>query len=327
MPPSNVSLRSVSGAGATRRIVVIGDVMADVVARTDVAPRLGTDTDGHVSSSGGGSGANTACWLAYLGHPVSFIGTVGADPFGVAARDLLEGSGVDVRLRVDPTRATGICVVLVGPDRERTMIPDAGANRTLSVADLAEDLFVAGDHLHVSGYSLLRPGSRAAALVALRRAHEHQMTTSLDAASAGPIADVGAARVLPWLIDVDLLLANGDEARALSAGLPDGVALDALGADVVVKLGSGGASWSRDGASVAAPALLVPVVDTTGAGDAFAAGFLPTYLEGSGPAAALHEGVRTAALAVSRTGARPQRPNAQNVSADTVTLTRGAPIR
>ena len=296
------------GGTSTRRIVVIGDVMADVVARTDVTPRIGTDTDGHVSSSGGGSGANTACWLAYLGHPVSFVGSVGDDPFGVTALDLLESSGVDVRLRVDPTRATGICVVLVGPDRERTMIPDVGANQTLSVTDLAQDLFVAGDHLHVSGYSLLRPGSRAATLLALRRARERGMTTSLDAASAGPIADVGAARMLSWLVDVDLLLANGDEAQALSVGLPDGIALDTLGADVVVKLGSGGARWSRDGESVTTPALSVPVVDTTGAGDAFAAGFLPTYLERSGPAAALREGVKTAALAVSRTGARPNGP-------------------
>jgi sugar/nucleoside kinase (ribokinase family) len=316
----------VPDAGNIRHIVVIGDVMADVVARTDVAPRIGTDTDGHVSTSGGGSGANTACWLAYLGHPVSFVGTVGADPFGVAARGLLEDMGVDARVRVDPVRATGICVVLVGPDRERTMIPDVGANQTLTVTDLAPDLFVAGDHLHVSGYSLLRPGSRAATLVALRRAHEHGMTTSVDAASAGPIADVGAARMLSWLVDVDLLLANGDEAQALSVGLPEGSALDTLGADVVVKLGSVGASWSRDGRSVTTPALSVPVVDTTGAGDAFAAGFLPTYLDGSGAAAALRDGVRTAALAVSRTGARPERPSARNVIADTATLTRDAPI-
>jgi sugar/nucleoside kinase (ribokinase family) len=316
----------VPDAGNIRRIVVIGDVMADVVARTDETPRIGTDTDGHVSSSGGGSGANTACWLAYLGHRVSFVGTVGADPFGVAARELLAHSGVDARLRVDPARPTGICVVLVGPDRERTMIPDVGANQTLSVTDLAPDLFVVGDHLHVSGYSLLRAGSRAAALVALRRAHEYGMTTSLDAASAGPIADVGAARMLSWLIDVDLLLANGDEAQALSVGLPNDSALDTLGADVVVKLGSGGARWSRDGEAVTVPALSVPVVDTTGAGDAFAAGFLPTYLDGGGPAAALRDGVKTAAQAVSHPGARPERPSAQNVIADTTTLTSDAPI-
>jgi sugar/nucleoside kinase (ribokinase family) len=132
--------------------------------------------------------------------------------------------------------------------------------------------------------------------------------------------------MLSWLIDVDLLLANGDEAQALSVGLPNDSALDTLGADVVVKLGSGGARWSRDGEAVTVPALSVPVVDTTGAGDAFAAGFLPTYLDGGGPAAALRDGVKTAAQAVSHPGARPERPSAQNVIADTTTLTSDAPI-
>lgn len=292
-----------SPTGPGRRVVVIGDLMADVVARTDVAPRFGTDTDGHVSLSGGGSGANTACWLAYLGHRVTFLGRVGDDPFGQAARSLLRESGVDARLRVDPSRATGICIVLVGPDRERTMIPDPGANLVLSVEDLAPDLFVAGDHLHLSGYTLLRTGSRAAGLVALRRAHSHGMTTSVDVASAGPITDTGPARVLSWLVDVDLLFANADEADVLSRGL--GTTLDAIGAELVVKLGRDGAQWSRNGRSATVPALAAAVVDTTGAGDAFAAGYLPAFLDGSDPAAALDKGVRTAALAVSRPGARP----------------------
>lgn len=297
------------------RVVVIGDVMSDVVARTDVTPRFGTDTDGQVTWSGGGSGANTASWLAYLGHPVSFVGRVGDDPFGVAARAMLAQGGVDVRLQLDPTRATGICVVLVGPDRERTMIPDAGANAVLSVADLSADLFTHGDHLHLSGYSLLRAGSRAAALIALRRAHHTGMTTSVDVASAGPISDVGAARFLSWLVDVDLLFANSDEAAVLTAGLGGGGTLDDLVPDVVVKLGAVGARWSRSGRHVEVPAPRVEVVDTTGAGDAFAAGYLPAYLTGADPETSLGAGTRAAAQAVAQPGARPDGP------------VRGAPIR
>jgi sugar/nucleoside kinase (ribokinase family) len=291
-----------------RRIVVIGDVMTDVVVRPVQDPRLGTDTSGRITTCGGGSAANTACWLSHLGYRATFVGRVGADPFGAEARDGLERCGVEARLTVDGSRATGMCVVLVGPDGERTMIPDPGANQVLSVDELPSDLFVPGDHLHLSGYSLLRPGSRTAALVALHRARSCAMTTSVDVASAGPIADAGAARFLSWLVDVDVVLANSDEAGVLSTALPDGVGLDALGADVVVKLGGGGARWSRDGVTASALADPVTVVDTTGAGDAFAAGFLPGFLESHEPEQALRAGVAAARLAVSQAGARPAVP-------------------
>lgn len=294
------------------RFVVIGDVMTDVVAATDRPLRTGTDTPGHVRTSGGGSAANTAHWLAATGHHVTFVGRVGDDPFGAAALDLLRTAGVDLAVGTDPHRATGTCVVLVGPDGERTMIPDAGANVTLTTRDVAAARFARGDHLHLSGYSLLRPESREAALAAVREAAATGMTTSVDAASAGPIADVGAGPMMGWLSGVGVLLANADEAAALTGtggADPARTARDlaaALGALVVVKLGPDGAlSCPPDGEVTRIAAGAGAVVDSTGAGDAFAAGFLPEHLAGTGAAAALRAGADLAGRALQRLGARP----------------------
>jgi sugar/nucleoside kinase (ribokinase family) len=304
------------------RYVVVGQWMTDVVAALPGPLREGTDTAAHVQVLGGGAAANTAAWLAYDGHPTTLVARVGDDLLGRAGRSELEGLGVRCALAVDPVRPSGTCIVLVGPDGERTMVPDAGANAGLRPGDLDDDLFRAGSHLHLSGYTLLVDGSRMAGLSALDRARLRGMTTSVDVASVGPLVDTGAARFLSWVTGVDVLLANGSEA-ALLAGLPapratddDATALAAadlaarslgsMASTVVVKLGPLGAV-ARDAGGAEAAALAVPVdvVDTTGAGDAFAAGFLPAWVDGAGLQRALERGNRSAARVVSRVGARP----------------------
>ena len=110
------------------RVVVLGDVMVDVVARLvgPVAP--GSDSPARVAFQGGGQAANTAAWLAVAGARVALVGRVGADAAGRDAVDELGALGVETRLAVDSERSTGTCVVVVAPDGERTMFPDAGAN-------------------------------------------------------------------------------------------------------------------------------------------------------------------------------------------------------
>lgn len=311
-----------SGAVAEPRFVVVGQWMTDVVASLPGPLREGTDTPAHVVVVGGGAAANTAAWLAHAGHRVVLVGRIGDDLLGRAGRAELEAEGVECSLVVDPHLPSGTCVVLVAPDGERTMVPDAGANENLAPQDLADDLFVTGDHLHLSGYTLLRDGSRMAGLSALDRARLRGMTTSVDVASAGPIADVGPARFLSWIAGIDVLLANESEA-ALLAGLPaprddDDPATARAGAELaartlcgsvgttVVKLGAlGSFLMGPDGVAVQADAVPVDVVDTTGAGDAFAAGFLPAWRAGGDPARALERGNAVAAHAVARLGARP----------------------
>ena len=113
------------------RVVVVGDLMTDAVARARYALARASDTPAIVTMHGGGSGANIASWLAVEGAEVAFIGRRGADITG-RNRDMeLMGYGVDARLVMDPERPTGTCVVLVTHKGERTMLSDPGANAAL----------------------------------------------------------------------------------------------------------------------------------------------------------------------------------------------------
>jgi sugar/nucleoside kinase (ribokinase family) len=287
------------------RIIVLGDVMVDVVTRLSAPLAAASDAPAVIRFHGGGSAANTAAWLAEAGAEPVLVGRVGDDERGRSARDALRAAGVDARLGADPELATGTCVVIVGPDGERTMAPDAGANDGLSDADLADDLLSAGGHLHVAGYALLRAGSRPAARAAISRALSRGMTVSVDPSSA--------ALLSPEFLDhaggAGLLLPNVDEARMLSGEADPERAARALATrfdEVVVTLGADGALWT-DGREIVRTAA-IPVeaaVDSTGAGDAFAAGLLAARLRGAAPAEALAAGVRLAAEAVRRPGGRP----------------------
>jgi sugar/nucleoside kinase (ribokinase family) len=172
------------------------------------------------------------------------------------------------------------------------MLPDPGANDALSIADIPDDVFDRGT-LHVSGYALLRHGPRAAALTAMDRARDAGMKISVDPASAAPLANdpVFLDRITP----IDLLLPNEDEVEVLGRQLNV--------PEIVITRGARGSTWTDGFESVDERAMPADVVDTTGAGDAFAAGFLSVW-PGSVPDA-LAAGARLAAEAVQRRGGRP----------------------
>ena len=183
------------------------------------------------------------------------------------------------------------------------MLPDAGANAGLDAVPLPADAV----HLHLAGYALLHPGSRPAARALLAAAHAAGLGVSVDPSSAAPLQRAGAAAFLEWVGGIDLLVPNRDEAAALT-GMPDprgaARALSAHVREVVVKLGAQGALWTDGETQVRAPAVDVLVSDTTGAGDAFAAGLLAARLAGAEPADALGAGCALAAEAVAREGGR-----------------------
>lgn len=294
----------------TGRVVCLGDVMLDVLAVLPGPLQHASDTPAPVTLGHGGSAANTAAWLAFCGVPSYFAGRVGDDAFGREAVRALLDQGVFPLVSTDPDAATGVCIVLVSPGGERTMIPSSGANVTIRRADLGPDLLGGTDHLHLSGYSLLNEGSREAALYALERAASVGASVSVDAASAGPIRSVGGAAFLDWLPEGTLLLANADEVRALSPQQANDAALDHLvarGLTVVLKQGGAGAVVARGAARVTVPAIPVTAVDTTGAGDAFAAGVLAALHRGRDLVEAVHEGNALGTRAVGMVGARPTR--------------------
>jgi ribokinase len=288
------------------RVVVLGDVMVDVVTRLSGPVAPGSDSPAEISFEGGGQAANTAAWLAVAGATVTLVARVGDDAAGRAAAEELSGLGVEARLACDPALPTGTVVVLVGKDGERTMFPDAGANGALAPEDLQGDLLEAGSHLHVAGYALLRDGSRAAALSAVERAGAAGMTVSVDPSSAALLA--GGVEQLGN--GVALLLPNAPEAAALTGLDEPAAAARALAEsfpEVVVTLGEEGALWTDGDRVLRVGAELAEVVDTTGAGDAFAAGLLAARVRGAEPEETLEAGCALAASAVATTGARPLR--------------------
>lgn len=292
----------------TRRCVVLGDVMMDISAVIDADIAYASDTPARVAFLPGGVGANTSAWMAVRGEPVTLVGAVGPDVFGRTIRERLSSIGVDVHLSEAPD-PTGACVIIVDRRRERTMFPDAGANSGVKRADVLAKVG-ADDHLHVSGYTLVNPATREVALAALDHARRVGATCSLDPASAAPILSHRTLfdSVLPH---VDLLLANELEAEALTGRDDPHAALELLAdrtPSVVVKVGARGAIARDASGTVEAPSRATEILDTTGAGDAFTAGFLPAWLRGEGLVEALASGQEVAALAVARVGASPLDP-------------------
>ncbi len=293
------------------RVVVVGDLMTDTVAHASLALARGSDTPATVTMHGGGSGANIAAWLAVDGAEVAFVGRRGADIAG-RNRDMeLMGYGVDARLVMDPERPTGTCVVMVTHKGDHTMLSDPGANAALSHEDLPKDLFTPGGHLHVSGYTLLNAGSRQAVLAALSHADRAGMSISVDGASSAPLERVGAEPFLQLTNGATLLFVNAAQGKVLTGRDDPGQAARVLNAwypHVVMKLGADGAMMYSNGRPdpVRVPAQPVErVIDGTGAGDAFCAGFLPAWLDNKPPGEALASGCRLAARALSLVGARP----------------------
>jgi sugar/nucleoside kinase (ribokinase family) len=290
-----------SGSTGRVRIVSAGDLMVDVLARLPGPLAVGSDTPAPISYAGGGAAANVAAWAVVAGASATFVGRVGADPPGRQAVADLVTAGVETRVVADPDLPTGTIIVLIDPAAERTMIPSAGANESR----LSPQLPPEADWLCLSGYALLRPATRSWAVETLETAHSRGWSIAVDAASAAPLAALGASAFFE-LVGADVvLLANGDEAQVLTGHDDPARAATALASragSAVVKCGAAGVVWSAGGEPVTVPAVPSEVVDTTGAGDAFAAGFLAA---GGAGVHALEAGVGLAARAVAQLGARP----------------------
>lgn len=289
-------------------VVVVGDVINDIIVRPLGAIGVGTDTPSGIARSPGGSGANQAAWLAALHTPVRFVGKVGAEdaPYHRAA---LEQLGVETWLAPDDKVATGTIVVLVSADGERSMFTDRGANRRLRAADLPERLLDGAGLMHVSGYQLFEPATRAALRHLWATALQAGIPTSVDPASLAGLREVGREAFLEWTSGGELVFPNLDEGRQLTGrDEPDAIVGALLESYPVValKLGAAGALVAAaDGGRVQVAAPPTNVVDSTGAGDAFCAGFLTPWLRGGDLEECALCGVAAAARATARVGGRP----------------------
>lgn len=292
-------------------VVVVGDVMNDVVVRPLGSVHPGSDTDSEIRRSPGGSGANQAAWLARLGVPVRFYGRAGAADAAEHAA-ALRREGVDVRLGIDDELPTGNIVVLVTSDGERHMFTDRGANLGLCEADLPDEVNGVS-HLHVSGYALFDPATRRAVAALIEMATRHAVPVSCDPSSESYLRAMGREPFLAATGGVETIFPNVAEARflagddAVSSDAEVAAALTAFYPTVVVKLGRRGALVATRGAQpVHVGAAETDMVDTTGAGDAFFAGYLAAAVGGAAPADAARTGVETAANAIRHMGGRPE---------------------
>ncbi len=275
-------------------VLVVGDANVDLVLRGDVVPRFGQAEQ--LAETGdlvlGGSASIAASGVARLGVSTSLVARVGADTFGTFTLDALRRSGVDVsRVEVADREATGLSVILSTPD-DRAILTVPGTIPTLTGAHVLAALDARTGSpgvVHVASY-FLQPRLAADLPGVLAAARERGWTTSLDTNWDPHERWTGLADVLPHL---DVLLPNRNELRAIAGSLgvepaeaedPDvalAAALAARGPRVVVKDGArGGWSVGPDGAVVRAPGLVVDVVDTTGAGDSFDAGYLAAVAHG-----------------------------------------------
>jgi sugar/nucleoside kinase (ribokinase family) len=267
-------------------VVCLGILVADVIGR----PLRAVPAPGRLvlvdemSLHTGGCAVNSATALARLGIPVEVVGKVGADPFGDFLIDTMDKRGIRTRgVSRDEQTGTSATMVMVDPDGERRFVHYIGANACLTLADVDLAIVQSASILHVGG-SLVLPGIDGEPTAdLLRKARASGVVTFLDTVWD----DTGRwmQSLEPCLPQLDYFIPSLPEAQAIT-GLsdPEGVgrALLEYGPETVaLKMGDRGCLvLTRGGEQIRLPAYEVPVVDATGAGDAFAAGFIAGVWQG-----------------------------------------------
>jgi sugar/nucleoside kinase (ribokinase family) len=285
--------------------------MLDVIARINVSPQkinYGSDTASRISTSSGGAAGNVAAWLTRTDARSTIVSHVGDDPAGAAIVAEFDSLGVNHGDLVIPGETSGVVVVLVDSSGERTMFPEKGANSRLVVDDLPDlSQFQA---VYISGYALLNPLARDGVLAMIAKIKADGLPIYFDPASVGAMKDVTDKELHTWFSMMDVILLNEEESIYLTGLVDIERALDYLldfSQVVVIKRGSAGAiAKTRGFDSISVPAVATTVIDTTGAGDSFAAGFIASYSKNRDLTAALQAGGELAAGCVAIVGGRPR---------------------
>jgi ribokinase len=270
------------------RVVCAGHVNWDVTLHVEDLP----DPDGeaaitHQSQAGGGSASNTASALSGLGIEVSLLGSIGTDRSGTLLVEELEAAGIDCSPLTTVDGETTVKYVVVDDDGEVFVLANRGVNEAYEAADLPAETLARADRLHLTSQE------PATASELRRRAAERSIPVSFD-----PGRRLGSRAYDDLIRQVDLLFLNEREAEAIERLLAD------RQAPTVIKRGDGGAVYRNGSQSTSHGGFDVTAEDTTGAGDAFAAGFLAASLRGRSVEEALAAANRCGALAVQSAGAR-----------------------
>jgi sugar/nucleoside kinase (ribokinase family) len=265
-------------------ICALGDLLLDVIVRLEGPIAEDTDTYGRTRVGAGGQAANVTAWVAALGGQARFVGKRAGDAAGLLIRGEIERRNVDV-VGPEVESGTGTVVSIATPDGKRTMLSDRGVAPDLRPEELEDAWFESCERLHLPAYSLLLSPIREAAIAAARLAPA--VSVDLSSTAAIRTAGVEQLRDIVGQLRPDIVFANEDE-EALVGRLE----VETL----VVKRGARGGSVYASGEEHEYAAEPAEAVDSTGAGDAFAAGFLL-----GGPELA----VQAAARCVAQLGAMP----------------------
>ncbi len=292
------------GQNLSSRIICFGDVIDDIVVAPKGEIREDTDTPAIIRSRPGGSAANTAAWLGALDAPVDLVGVVGR---GDCERHRAFLPGVNAVLREHPSLPTGRVVIIIRHDR-RDMLTDRGANADLSPDDVSDTLLEHARLLHFTGHILLNDDGYARTRTLIERCRAAGVLVSVSPGSAGFIRDIGIERARRAFAGADLVFCGMEDGRLLAG--TDDLAAAALELSTrfgvaIVTRGSQGVTVAEQGEPFVLDIEPMPVVDPTGAGDAFCAGFLENWISTWNVQAAAEAGADLAADAVGVLGGRP----------------------
>jgi sugar/nucleoside kinase (ribokinase family) len=257
-------------------LCTIGDLVEDVVVWLNTELNIGSDTESVIRRTRGGSAANVSMFAALTGTPSRFIGQVGNDRLGSQLCEVLRDLGIDVQVIADGR--TGSIVVLVQPNGQRSFLTDRGVASHLAHFDatLMNDVSI----LHVPTYSLTDEPLASTCVQYINAARSMGAIVSIDASSSSVLTQYGTDRyrALIQSLQPHVFLCNEDEAKVLGLGAKMPMAGASL---TVIKQGPLPViAVQHDGTTTEVSVIPVAnIVDTTGAGDAFAAGFLPHYAQ------------------------------------------------
>ncbi len=289
------------------RVLCIGDVMLDVIAVIKTKINYGSDTPSKISTHGGGAAGNVASWAQICGAPTKIVARIGNDSAGKAVMSEFDTLNIEHDDCVIAGAQTGVVVVLVDPSGERTMFPETGANSGLTISDLPDLQGI--EVVYLSGYALLDEISRPGVLDMVTEIRRANIPIFFDPATVGGMSQVDINEIRGWLPLMSALFMNEEEATFLTGFTQLESALDELlraAPTAIIKCGSEGAiGKSRESDSIRISALPTQVVDTTGAGDSFAGGFIATWLVDHDLQMCMEAGAAAAAQCVSIVGARP----------------------
>src|SRR3984957_5598338 len=278
--------------------------MIDLLVRPEGPLAVGTDRRASIVARPGGSAANQAAWLARFGVAVALVGRIGASDHAEQPA-AFRASGVEPHLAAHSERESGRLIAIIDPSGERSFLTDRGANDGLCDEDIPNGLSAGLRQL--SGYSFVAASPRSAVRQVIARGGA--VPVSVDPASAEFLRERGPANFLAWTRGAQICFPNSDEAAILTGTDDRSEQLAVLAQHyplVVVKRGAEGCEAAAGGRRRRGPGAPGEGVDTTGAGDAFVAGFLAARLAGAGIEECLARAARAGAEATLFIGGRPQ---------------------